>query len=79
MRFSKTQAKFPLSCNLVTLLENFEDAKTNRNIHLSGDVGSSKLQNFLGEHAPGHPLAGSYLGIAAVSAFFIMESVFSVH
>ena len=31
--FYKTQARCPFSCSLVTLLENFEDAKISRNVH----------------------------------------------
>ena len=40
------------SCTLIALLENFENAKMNRKIHVSGDFRRPKFQNFL---APGPP------------------------
>ena len=35
--FLKTRAKCPFLCNLVALLENFEDLKLNRKIHVPGN------------------------------------------
>ena len=44
--------KCPFSCNLVALLKNFENAKMNRKMHVSGDFRRSKFQNFAEEQAP---------------------------
>ena len=53
--FSKTWAKWPFSCNLVALLESFENAEITGKIHVSSDFRGSKFQNFLGEYARGPP------------------------
>ena len=48
-------AKCSFSCKLVALLENFEGAKIDIEMHVSSDVKNSKLQHFLGKHAPRLP------------------------
>ena len=54
--FSKTGKKCPFSCNLVASLENFENTKINRKIHVSGDFRLS-LNIFRGS-MPRSALAG---------------------
>ena len=44
--FSKTRAKGPFSCNLVALLENFENAKVSSKIHVSSNFRGSMFLNF---------------------------------
>ena len=44
---SKTRARCPFSCNLVALLETFENAKINRKTYASSDFRRSKFQNSL--------------------------------
>ena len=53
--FSKDLDKVPFSCNLVILLENIENAQTDRKIDVSGNFRISKFQNVSGEHAPRPP------------------------
>ena len=48
----KDLGKMLLFCNLVAVLEKFENAKMNRKIHISGNFRRSKFQSFAGEHAP---------------------------
>ena len=45
---SKSPSKCPFSHYLVVLLENSEDAKMNRQIHVSSDIGRSKFQDIPG-------------------------------
>ena len=50
--FSKARAKCPFSCNSVAFLEDFEDAKINRKMHVFSDFKRSEVQNFPRELAP---------------------------
>ena len=73
--FSKCRAKFPLSCNLVALLEHLEGAKINGKTHFSSDFRRLKYQNLPGEHAP-DPLADLHLGTGAILTFFKYANCF---
>ena len=44
----KDLGKVPLSCNLIGLLESFEDAKTTSKMYVSSDFRGTKSQNFSG-------------------------------
>ena len=52
--FSKAREQCPFSCNFVALLENLEDAKTDRNVNVSGDFRRPKCHNSPSEHASRH-------------------------
>ena len=47
----KTRAQCPFSCNLVALLEDYEDAKITGKIHVSSNFRGSTFKNFAGEQA----------------------------
>ena len=75
--FSKTRTKCPLWLILVTLLEDFEDAKIDRKIHVSSDLRRSKFQNFSGEHAPGPPRADLHLETGSkLTLFYCANCIF---
>ena len=54
--FFKDLDNMPFSCNLVSLLESFEDSKITSKIHVSSDFRRAKYQNFPGSMLLG-PLA----------------------
>ena len=53
----KDSCKVPLSCNLVALLENIENAQMNRKIDIFSEFRRCKSQNFQGSMPP-DPLDG---------------------
>ena len=61
--------KVSLLCSLVALLENLENAKMNRKIHVSGDFKRSKFQNFPEEHAHGSPSWFAFLISRLIAQF----------
>ena len=65
---SKIWVKCPFSCNLVGLLESFEDAKKTSKIHVSSDFRRSKFQNSPGGAWPWTPLANLHLGTGPFSS-----------
>ena len=55
--------------NLVVLLENFEDAKMSKKVHVSGDFRRSKFQNFPGSMLR-TPLTNLRLRTVAILSLF---------